>query len=229
MGNTGKQIPLHEAMARISQLEKAVSIRDSMIRDLEQKNAAIDKRLDTMETYRKHLQDGEGNGLWFWQGNGDDHLESMVDSLRVVITAGDLKAVASGSVVPPACDTPEAQQSASGELVKTAGDAHKPRFFVCEDGNAWGSLSSMAVLSSELANMGPGDVREMTVRCVYLTDEEFANLNNGSASDEYLRFSNLAQHMFENYDLILNPTCLADIVDVVREMDGDEYLDGDQS
>lgn len=74
---------------------------------------ALEKELrwfrDQLRMVERHRR--EEPDVWYWQGNGEDHLETMVDELPVAIRAGQLRAMFA------AYRSAEAPAQAQGEAV----------------------------------------------------------------------------------------------------------------
>jgi hypothetical protein len=71
-------------------LEEIESLQKEIIY-LNEQRLTLDQFQQTVFRHQKDEPD-----VWYWQGDGEDHLESMVDSLPVVITAGHLRSLISG-------------------------------------------------------------------------------------------------------------------------------------
>ena len=69
------------------------------------------------------IQDHKQGEVWYWQGDGGDHLESMANSLPVVIRADQLRALLAGSKAPqqPASVPPQKPTLRVGQIWRTRG------------------------------------------------------------------------------------------------------------
>lgn len=71
----------------VAELERRQRIIDGL-----QEQLKAQELVHRQERERLALHDAKMRGdYWIWQGNEDDHLESMVGSCPVMITAGQLK------------------------------------------------------------------------------------------------------------------------------------------
>ncbi|GAB3380867.1 hypothetical protein NCG89_00890 [Spongiibacter taiwanensis] len=76
---------------KVSLLNHKVAMLVEEIDRLEDTKNYLLRRLAKAEDIANKLRGDEDVAMWFWQDNGEDHPESMVNSLTVVMTAGDLR------------------------------------------------------------------------------------------------------------------------------------------
>ena len=81
--------------ATIKQLSNKLNQYMQVIENQQQTILCLKRRLASAEEYCNHRKGDEDAEVWFWQGEGNDHPESMVNSLTVVIRAEDLRKVIS--------------------------------------------------------------------------------------------------------------------------------------
>ncbi len=92
---------------------------------LRQDRDALLRRVSYLETAAS-----EG-GAWIWQGDGEDHPESMVDSLPVIIRADQLRALI-------AAPTPVAQRLTKEALTDIIADGLRDTYHCTRVWSAWG-------------------------------------------------------------------------------------------
>lgn len=52
---------------------------------------SLEKEKEYYKQRLKLITDHEKKDCWYWQGDGNDHLDSMIGGLTVVISAGQLR------------------------------------------------------------------------------------------------------------------------------------------
>ena len=80
-----------DEQATINKLSNKLNQYMQVIESQQQTILCLKRRLASAEEYCNQRKGDEDAEVWFWQGDGTDHPESMVSSLTVVIRADDLR------------------------------------------------------------------------------------------------------------------------------------------
>lgn len=80
-----------DEQATIKKLNNKLNQYTAVIKNQEETIHCLKRRLASAEEYCNKRRGDEDAEVWFWQGEGRDHPESMVSSLTVVIRAEELR------------------------------------------------------------------------------------------------------------------------------------------
>lgn len=87
----------------------------------------LERERDHWRERAQTMYEHQRGEVWYWQGDGTDHLESMVNRLPVVIRADQLRALSSAKVPPAYPAMPEnwgVVASVNGENILCIGDSY---------------------------------------------------------------------------------------------------------